>query len=76
MNIMWFFTIIIHLLSVGFMGLCLMRLFGYTRRYRLKETHHTLLFRFIGLQHVVIAYIIAIAIFTMSSVFFITSLKT
>ncbi len=68
-------TAILHAASILFLGLCLIRLFGYLRRHRLNETSHTLLFTFIKIEHVILAYIIFIAVFTVGSVLLILTLR-
>lgn len=69
MNILWVIISLLHLVSISFMGLCIMRLFSYTRRYKLKENGHTLLFGIVRVEHIVTIYIIIIGLFTMGSVF-------
>lgn len=68
MNILWILVAIFHLISISFMGMCIARLFGYTRRYQLNENHHTLLFGFVKVEHFVTLYVIFISMFTLGSV--------
>jgi hypothetical protein len=68
MNILWLITAILHFISISFMGLCMVRLFSYVRRYRLKENRHTLLFGFVTVEHVVAIYIAMVLLFTTASV--------
>jgi hypothetical protein len=76
MNVVWLFIGAFHLVSVAFLGLSLVRLYGYVRRYKLIENRHTLLFGFVHLEHVVLIYILFITAFTFGSVLFISSLPT
>jgi len=68
MNILWIVVSLLHLISISFMGLCIVRLFGYVRRYKLKENHHTLLFGFVTVRHIVSVYLVLITLFTIGSV--------
>jgi len=68
MNILWIIVTIFHLISISFMGICIVRLFSYTRRYKLIENRHTLLFGFITVDHFVTVYIIMITLFTIGSI--------
>jgi len=68
MNILWIITAIYHLISILVMVLCIVRLFGYVRRYKLVENRHTLLFGFISVEHVVAMYVGMILLFTATSV--------
>ncbi len=74
MNIVLLTTVVLHTISIVFLGLCLIRIFGYTRRHRLAETHYTLLCGFIRLEHAVMAYIFMVAAFTVISTLFILAL--
>ena len=76
MNILWLITAILHFISISFMGLCMVRLFGYVRRYRLKENRHTLLFGFVTIEHIVAIYIGMIICFTIASVILLHYLST
>ena len=75
-TLIWVCTSIFNLLSLGFLGLCMIRLFGYVRRYRLPENRHTLLFGFIRLEHVVVMYLLFMSLLTLGSVLFISSLSS
>lgn len=68
MNILWAVTAIFHFISISVMGLCLVRLFGYIRRYKLTENRHTLLFGFVTVEHVVAIYVGMVLLFTATSV--------
>lgn len=76
MNTFWILLIVFHLLSIGFMVFGLSNLFSYLRRYPLEENHHTLLFRCIRVEHIVLAYIFCIALFTISSFIFVSLLPS
>jgi hypothetical protein len=76
MNILWLITAILHFISLAFTGLCMVRLFGYVRRYRLKENRHTLLFGFVTVEHVLAIYIGMIVAFTAASVILLHYLST
>lgn len=75
MSTFWISLVVFHLISLSFMLMALMRLFSHLGRYPLKENHHTLLFGFIRVEYIVFAYIICIALFTVGSVIFVTSLQ-
>ena len=74
MNIVLMITIILHAASVGFLGLCIIRIFSYLRRHKLQENNFTLLFGFIGIQHLTMAYLIFVAAFTVGSTILVLSL--
>lgn len=74
MSTFWISLVVFHLLSIGFLAMSLMRLFSYLRQYPLKENHHTMLFGWIRVEYVVFAYIFCIALYTVGSVIFVTSL--
>jgi len=74
MNIVLLITILLHAVSIGFLGLCLIRIFSYLRRHKMQENHFTLLFGFIGIQHVTMAYLITVAVFTAGSIVLVLSL--
>jgi hypothetical protein len=67
MSFLWISLAVFHLISLLFMGLAIVRLFSYVRRYKLQENSHTLLFGVISIEHVVALYIIVVAIFTFTS---------
>ena len=67
MSFLWIGIALFHLISISFMVMAIMRLFSYVRRYKLNENHHTLLFGFIAIEHVVVLYVIVMAIFTFGS---------
>ena len=67
MGFLWISIAVFHLISLSFMGLAIVRLFAYVRRYKLNENRHTLLFGFMSIEHVVALYIIVMAIFTFGS---------
>ena len=71
MSFLWVTITIFHLISISFMGIVVMRLFAYVRRYKLNENHHTLLFGFIGIGHIVSLYIVIMAVFTVGSLVFV-----
>jgi len=64
MNLALIIITLFNALSIGFLGLCLLRLRDYRTKYKLKENHHTLLFGFVSLQHIVILYIAGVAFIT------------
>jgi uncharacterized protein (DUF2235 family) len=74
MNIVLLITIILHAASIGFLGLCTIRIFSYLRRHKFQENNYTLLFGFIGIQHVTMAYLIIVAAFTVGSTILVLSL--
>jgi hypothetical protein len=76
MSTLWTITAIYHLISILVMLLCVLRLFGYTRRYKLVENKHTLLFGFISVTHVVAIYIFTIFLFTVTSIILLHYLST
>jgi hypothetical protein len=67
MGFLWIGIAIFHLISLSFMGLVIVRLFAYVRRYKLVENRHTLLFGFIAVEHIVALYVIVMAIYTFGS---------
>lgn len=67
MSFLWVVIALFHLISVAFMGIVIMRLFAYVRRYKLNENRHTLLFGFVKIGHVVGLYLIVMVIFTFGS---------
>lgn len=74
MNIVLLTAIILHSISVAFMGLCLIRLFNFSRRHRLQENNFTLLFGFISMQQMMLAYLVTVGIFVFGSMIIILSL--
>lgn len=52
----WIFFIVLHTVSLGFAGLTLWRLYYYIRRYRFDESKYTLLFGFVHLRWIAMAY--------------------
>ena len=71
MSFLWISIALFHLISISFMVIVIMRLFSYVRRYKLNENHHTLLFGFMKIEHIVALYVIAMAIFTFGSLVFV-----
>jgi hypothetical protein len=67
MSFLWISIAIFHLVSLSFLGLAIVRLFKYIRRYKLSENRHTLLFGFVTIEHVVALYVFIIGIYTFVS---------
>jgi uncharacterized membrane protein YjdF len=67
MSFLWIGIAVFHLISLSFMGIVILRLFAYVRRYKLTENRHTLLFGFIAIEHIVALYVIAMVVFTFGS---------
>ncbi|PJC36814.1 hypothetical protein CO046_03810 [Candidatus Peregrinibacteria bacterium CG_4_9_14_0_2_um_filter_53_11] len=70
MSLIWLLFIVIQLISVTFMGISIMRLYGYVRKYRFNESNYTLLLGFIHLNWVATAYIVAVPVWAVLSFFF------
>jgi hypothetical protein len=71
MNFVLFFLAAVQIVSVAFMGICLMRLFSYSHRYKLKENEHTLLFGLLRVEHFVLLYMLFVTGFAIGSTLFI-----
>lgn len=76
MNAFWITTVIILFLSASFLGLCLVSLYRYGRRFSLKEDSYTMLFRFIRMEHIVLTYIAFTAAHIIGTLLFITYLAS
>lgn len=53
----WVFFLVLHTVSLGFAALSLWRLYYYIRRYRFDESKYTLLFGFVHLHWIAMAYV-------------------
>lgn len=69
MNIVWFSITLIHILSIGCLGLFVLRLFYHMNRIQLAENHYTLLFGFVKLRHVISVYLVVVVFFTVVTVY-------
>ena len=76
MNVVLLTAIILHSISVVFMGLCLIRLFNYSRRHKFQENNFTLLFGFISMQQMMLAYLVTVGVFVIGSMLIILSLMS
>lgn len=74
MTMTWITIAIFHLLSIGFMGGCIMRLNRNLKHYQLSENRHTMLFGFIKIEHCMLIYIFFIVLYTIGSMLFINFL--
>jgi hypothetical protein len=68
MSFLWSSIAAFHLVSLLFMVIAVSRLYKYTRRYKLKENRHTLLFGVISVDHIVLFYIATVGLYTVGSV--------
>lgn len=76
MQLIWIFLIITHILSTAFMGLCFLRVIRFRKRYMLQESSYSMLLGFIHLDHILIAYVLTVALsiaVSTSFVFFLSS---
>lgn len=76
MNIFWGIIIITHIVSLTFLGLAILRYFAYKKRNNIIENKYTLLFGFIRLEHMVIAYIAFVLAYTFGSTLLVYYLST
>ena len=67
MGIIWTIIVGIHLCSLLFLTIYLQRVFHYIHRYKMPESRFTLLFGLIGLPHILFAYILTVAIFSLGT---------
>lgn len=58
MTYLWILFIVLEAVAIGFGLLTLWHLYNYIKRYRFDESKYTLLFRFIHLHWIMVAYII------------------
>ena len=56
MTSLWIAFGVLHVVSIGFALLALLRLYHYIKRYRFDESKYTLLFRFIHLRWIASLY--------------------
>ena len=76
MTIAWIIIVTFHLISIGFLALAVKRLHSYSKRHKLEENRHTLLFGFMQVQHAMLLYIVFILVYATGSVFFINFLAS
>lgn len=57
---LWIAFGVLHVISIGFAFLALMRLFHYIKRYRFDESKYTLLFGFIHLRWITSLYMLLV----------------
>lgn len=70
MNFFWIFITTIHIISLTLLIICLFRLFWHmSESMHMEENKYTRLFGFIRLRHVVVAYILVVAVFTVGTTF-------
>lgn len=67
------FFVILHVASVGFMLLSLWRLYTYIRRYKFEESQYTLLFGFVHLRWIALAYPVVIFLWIAASYVLLTT---
>ena len=70
MNYVWIALIIIHLISLGCLGVYLVRLSWHMKKFKLEENKYTKLFGIIRFEHMIVFYIAFIAVFTVTTVIF------
>jgi hypothetical protein len=68
MRLVWAIVVLIHIVSFTFMALCLMRTFSYKQQNHFIESKYSLLFPVFRLDHVIIAYIVFVVIYAVSSI--------
>lgn len=76
MNFFWSIIIGVHVISVIFLGLSLLRYFAYKKRNIIIETKFSMLFGFVRLGHVVTAYVGFVFVYTVASILFILYLAS
>jgi hypothetical protein len=76
MNLALIIITLFNALSIGFLGLCLLRLRDYGKKYKLKENHHTLLFGFVSMKHIIMLYIAGVAFVTCAGYAFVFYLSS
>lgn len=69
MSFFWITFISIHALSAIFFVISVMLYVNYRKKNHFIESHRTLLLGFIRLEHVVFAYGVSVAVFTVGSFF-------
>ena len=71
MSILWTLFIILQTLSVVFASFVLFRLWKYTNKYKVPESHYTLLFGFIDMRMIMTVYAANVLIWIFVSYFLI-----
>lgn len=67
-------TIALGIGSLIFMGIVLLRVYNYTRKYPLPESKYTLLFGFIHFNHVTVLYVLSMILLSVFSMVYVISL--
>lgn len=68
MGTAWTIIVGIHICSILFLTTYLGRLFKYSGKYKMDESKYTLLFKWIHLSHVVLAYLVTMSLFTFTTI--------
>ena len=76
MNFFWSIIIATHLISLIFLGLGLLRYLAYKRRNIFVESKYTLLFGVVGMNHMIVSYIVFVLVYTLGAILFVFYLSS